>query len=259
MMADLAVFLPFSQNILWLGFAVFIRAGAMMAVVPAFGEQYIPVRLRLGITLAFTMIVAPAVANGIGPPPTTLGGYLVALGPEVIVGLFFGLALRFFVFALQVSGVIAGQSTSLSQIFGGSAGVDPQPAMGRVLVVAGMALAAIMGLHVKLVAYMMHSYEMVPFGTFIASETVMVLGVQEVARAFALGFTLAAPFVIASLIYNVTLGVINRAMPQLMVSFVGAPAITAGGLLLLMIAAPVMLAIWMAAFSEFMVNPFGAP
>ncbi|MFC3118840.1 flagellar biosynthetic protein FliR [Jhaorihella thermophila] len=38
-----------------------------------------------------------------------------------------------------------------------------------------------------------------------------------------LPFSLSAPFVIASLLYNLTLGAINRAMPQLMVTLVGAP------------------------------------
>lgn len=259
MIKDLAFLLPFSQEVLWLGFAVFLRTGAMMAVLPAFGERSVPLRLRLGLTLAFTLIVGPAVADGIGRPPETFASYIGMLGPEVIVGLFFGLALRFFIFALQIAGAVAAQSTSLSQIFGGSAGVDAQPAIGRVLVVAGLALAALMGLHVQIATYMLHSYAMVPFGTLIAAETVMMVGVKEVGRTFALGFTLAAPFVVASLIYNVTLGVINRAMPQLMVSFVGAPAITAGGLFLLFITAPVLLGVWIATFGDFMANPFGGP
>jgi len=84
-------------------------------------------------------------------------------------------------------------------------------------------------------------------------------GVTEISRAFALGFTLAAPFVIASFIYNVTLGVINKAMPQLMVAFVGAPAITAGGLILLMLAAPLMLSIWVESMALFIINPFRGP
>lgn len=256
MIAELANIVPLTQSVLWLGLAVFVRVGAMMAVLPVFGEQSVPMRLRLGITLAFTMIVAPAMSSNIGPVPAELITYLQLLGPEVIAGLFFGLGLRFFVFALQIAGTIAAQSTSLSQIFGGTAGVDPQPAMGRILVVGGLALATIFGLHVEIVAYMLQSYEMLPFGVLIAPELMMTVGVQEVSRTFSLGFTLAGPFVVASLIYNVTLGVINKAMPQLMVSFVGAPAITAGGLLLMLIASPVLLAIWLEAFSGFMAAPF---
>jgi flagellar biosynthetic protein FliR len=258
LIADLADILSLTQELLWVGFCVFIRLGAMMATLPAFGEQSVPLRLRMGGTLAFVMLVAPIVDHDIGEIPNSTVDIIAQLGPEVVVGLFFGLALRFFVFALQIAGTIGAQSTSLSQIFGGTAGVDPQPAMGRVLVIAGLALAALLGLHVKIVAYIIISYDMVPFGVLISPDIVVSLGTNEVSRAFALGFTLAAPFVVASLIYNVTLGVINRAMPQLMVSFVGAPAITAGGLILMTIAAPVLLSVWVTAFDSFMANPFGA-
>jgi flagellar biosynthetic protein FliR len=62
---------------------------------------------------------------------------------------------------------------------------------------------------------------------------------------------------VASLIYNVTLGVINRAMPQLMVAFVGAPALTAGGLGLLLVTAPILLSIFIRSLDGFMMNPMG--
>ena len=80
------------------------------------------------------------------------------------------------------------------------------------------------------------------------------------ARAFSLAFTLAAPFVIVSVLYNLTLGVINRAMPQLMVAFVGAPVITAGGLFLMLLLTPIMLSRWHETLARFLANPFsGAP
>lgn len=258
MMAELMPLLPISQTVLWVGFAVFVRISAMMAVLPAFGDQPVPIRVRLMLSLMFTLVVVPAVAPGIARLPGAPFDAMVLLGPEVITGLAFGLFLRFFILALQIAGSIAAQSTSLSQIFGGTAGVDPQPAIGHLLVVAGTALAALSGLHVQAASYMIQSYVLVPFGIAMGGEVISQIGTAEVARAFGLGFTLAAPFLIASLIYNVVLGVINRAMPQLMVSFVGAPAITAGGLLLLLITAPIMLAIWMTAFSTFMAAPFGA-
>ena len=53
------------------------------------------------------------------------------------------------------------------------------------------------------------------------------------------------------------MGVINRAMPQLMVSFIGAPAITAAGMLLLLISAPIMLQIWLRAFAVVVLDPGG--
>jgi flagellar biosynthetic protein FliR len=257
MIDDLLPLLPLSQEALWNGFVVFVRLSAMMAVLPAFGDQSVPTRVRLVLAVMFTLVVAPAVGPTIGAIPDDLLRSAAFLGPEVLAGLFFGIFLRFFILALQIAGSIAAQSTSLSQIFGGSAGVDPQPAIGHVLVVGGTALAALSGLHVQVAAYMIHSYTLVPYGVGLQPDLVSRVGTAEVARAFGLGFTLAAPFLIASLVYNVILGVINRAMPQLMVSFVGAPAITAGGLLLLLLTAPLILSVWMVAFSEFMAAPFG--
>jgi flagellar biosynthetic protein FliR len=252
----LSVF-PFAQAALWQSFAVFIRVGAIMAVLPAFGDQPVPTRVRLALAVMFTLIVTPAIAHSLPDVPPSQLQIAALLAPEAITGLFMGLFLRFFILALQIAGSIAAQSTSLSQIFGGTAVVDPQPAIGHVLVVAGTALAALMGLHVQVAVYMIHGYTMFPFGVALDSEVVIQIGTHEVTRAFGLGFTLAAPFLIASLIYNVILGVINRAMPQLMVSFVGAPALTAGGLFLFFLSAPLMLAIWIRAFSGFMAMPFG--
>lgn len=253
-MTPLTDLLGISQQALSSGFIVLLRIGAIMAVLPAFGEQSIPVRVRLALAFAFVLIVTPAIPFDAGVFPPVL---LVAF-PETITGLFFGLLLRFFIIALQIAGAIAAQSTSLSQIFGGSAGVDPQPAIGRTLVVAGLALATTMGLHVEVAAYILESYRLAPIGSLISPDVIMSVGVDQIARCFALGFRLAAPFVLASLIYNIVLGVINRAMPQLMVSFVGAPAITAGGLLLLFACSPLMLQSWHAALNSFVGNPVGA-
>ncbi len=250
--------LPYSQSALWTSFAVFIRIGAFMAVLPAFGDQPVPTRVRLVLAVMFTLVVAPTVASTVPTVPTALLTAFAILGMEALTGLFFGIFLRFFILILQIAGSIAAQATSLSQIFGGTAVVDPQPAIGHMLVVAGTALAALSGLHIQAASYMIHSYTLVPFGVGLRPELVAEVGVSEVGRAFGLGFTLAAPFPIASLIYNIVLGVINRAMPQLMVSFVGAPALTAGGLLLFFLSAPLMLALWWTAFSAFMAAPFGA-
>ena len=150
---------------------------------------------------------------------------------------------------------MAAQSISLSQLFGGTTG-EPQPAVGELLTLAGLALAVHLGLHVKLVQIFISSYEVFPPGAFPSADLMQQWQLGGIARAFALAFSLAAPFVIAGLIYNIALGAINRAMPQLMVAFVGAPALTLGGLTLLMIALPTALMIWNDSFDAFLANPF---
>lgn len=232
-------------------FLVFLRVGAAMALLPAFGEQSVPQRIRLVAALCFAAIVTPAVAERMPAEPT-----VVTIGAEVVAGLMIGAGLRLLVMALQIAGTIAAQSASLSQLFGG-AGPEPQPAMANLFVVAGLALAVNLGLHIKLTELFVLSYDLLPPGLMPQAQDAAAWGLARVGQAFALGFTLAAPFVIASTVYNLALGVINRAMPQLMVSFVGAPALTLGGLGLLALTTPFLLDVWAGVLADHIADPFG--
>ena len=178
---------------------------------------------------------------------------------EATIGLMLGLAIRLLVIALQLAGSIAAQSTALAQIFGAGAAPDPMPAIGSKQMLAGVTLAVASGLHVKAAIAMARSYEILPMGLPIPAADVAAWGTARVARAFALGFSLAAPFVIAGFAYNLALGAINRAMPPLMVAFIGAPAITFGGLLLLMLASPVLLHFWGRQLDLTLADPLALP
>lgn len=237
---------------LWSAFLVFFRVGAVMALIPGFGEQLVPSRIRLVLTLAFTAVISPAILPQLRPSD---GAFLLPIAVEVTAGLALGLGLRLFILALQMAGAIMAQATSLAQLFGGM-GPEPQPAIGHLMVTGGLALAVMSGLHVRAAELMILSYTFLPPGRLPLAADMAGWGLSEISRAFTLAFMLAAPFTIAALVYNVALGVINRAMPQLMVSFVGAPALTFGGLMLLAIVAPLALTVWLAEFNTFLANPF---
>jgi len=257
MTADLSALIAWAESALAVGFIVFLRVGAAMALFPAFGERSVPERVRLMLAFGFTLVVLPMVAPLVRPEVESLVRPGVLVVTEALAGLAIGAMIRLFVLVLQIAGSIAAQATSLAQIFGGQ-NADPQPAMGHVLFYGGLALAVLLGIHVRLAEVLILSYEVWPPGRLPGGELLSSWGQAQVVRIFALAFTLAAPFVVASLVYNVALGVINRAMPQLMVAFVGAPAITAGGLILLLLTAPLLLGLWHEALAEFLIDPFGA-
>lgn len=237
---------------------VFTRIGAVMALLPGFGEQLIPMRVRLGITIAFALVVWPLTAPDLLEPAPGQP-FLQMLVIEAGVGIVIGLGLRLMVIALQLAGSIAAQSASVAQIFGAGATPDPMPAVGSILMLAGVTLAVTSGLHVKAAVAMARSYEILPMGLAIPAADLAGWGVAHVTRAFALGFSLAAPFVIAAFAYNLALGAINRAMPQLMVAFVGAPAIVGAGLLILMLAAPLILIYWNGRLDLLLADPLALP
>lgn len=253
-MTALAELVGIAGQVLWLHAIVFLRVGPVMSLFPGFGDQSVPVRIRLMLALMLTAVTAPAVAPVMGPLAEPLPPWLIVT--ETGIGLLIGIGLRLFLIALQMAGAMAAQAMSLSQIVG-STGAEPMPAMGHFLVMGGLALAFTLGLHVRAAQMMILSYDLLPPGQAPAAWAVAEWGVARVAHAFGLAFTLAAPFVIVSVLYNLTLGIINRAMPQLMVVFVGAPFITGAALVMLMLLAPLMLTLWMEALSAFVSNPLG--
>lgn len=255
MIAEAAALLHMAQGALALGLAVLLRIGAAMALLPAFGERVVPVRVRLVLALSLTAILAPALA---GRPGLAAPDWPRLLASETVIGLALGAVLRLFVTALQMAGAMAAQATSLSQIFGTQA-ADPMPAIGHVFTIAGLAALTATGLHVRIVEFLLLSYDLLPPGRFPQPADMMDWSFGQASLAFGLAFTLAAPFLVASVLYNVTLGVINRAMPQLMVAFVGAPAITAAALVILALALPGLLEAWLAAIGRFLADPFAAP
>ena len=229
------------------GFVAFLRIGGMMLLLPGLGDRMIPVRVRLVLAFSLTAAVAPSV-----PAEVPLDAGLIAV--ETTIGLALGAVLRFLAAALAMAGMMAAQLTSLAQLFGS---VEPSSAMGNLLNLAGISLLMASNLPLMVIDLMIRSYDVLPLGLRPPGEDMVAWGVSRVAQAFALAFALAAPFALAALIYNAAMGVINRAMPQLMVALVGAPAITGASGVLLFLSAPLMLSVWKAAMIATLGDPIG--
>lgn len=237
---------------------VFARVGPVFAFLPGLGERVVPARLRLAAALAMTILIAPVLSNRIVAPDAAPIPLALFLAAETLIGTMLALSIRLMMIALQTAGTKAAQSTSLAQFFGG-AGVDPQPAMSQVLVMAALAMLMLMGLPQRVAEFLVLSYDLFPAGRFPSPADAAQWGLSRTAHAFALAFGLAAPFLIAATLYNLALGAINKAMPQLMVAFVGAPALTLGGLFLFLLAAPLMIAVWASVAGGLMVDPMALP
>jgi flagellar biosynthesis protein FliR len=249
--AELTGLLDLAEGLAWAAALAFVRIGALVALMPGLGDPAVPQRIKLALIVAFTLVVAPLLADRI----SGMGPSFLALGGEAVAGLVLGIGLRLFLVALQTAAAIIAQATTLSQLFAGAA-PEPQPAIGNLFLIAGIALAMTAGLHVRAAELVILSYDILPAGGRPLAGDAADWSLALISRTFSLAFMLASPFVIASMLYNLALGAINRAMPTLMVSMVGAPALTLGALAMLAIATPVILSAWLAALSEHLAQPF---
>lgn len=247
-----------AEGVIFIALAVFTRISALLFMLPGFGERQIPTRIKLVGGLAFAVAAWPMVTplvEGRGAALTPdIGGLGLALLAEAAIGLLLGFATRLMIFALQTAGMIAAQNLSLSQMFGGVS-ADPEPTIASILTLAAIALALALGLHVKATALIVSSYEALPLGVFPLGGDVAEWATYRVGSTFSLAVSLALPFIVVSFIYNLALGFINRAMPQMMVAFVGMPAIILFGLFLLSTMIGGILYYWHDLFDAVLANP----
>jgi flagellar biosynthetic protein FliR len=236
----------------WPAYIVFLRVGAFIAFMPGIGEQTIPVRFKLLFSIVLSIPILPFIDSV--PPPSLYNVFLLSF-TEPVVGLLLGIGLRLFILAMQIAGSIAAQSTSLAQISAGAFS-DPMPAIGQLLTMAAVTIFFVLDLHVHTFLLILSSYSLLKIGIFPDPNQVVTWGTNQIAHCFSLAFQLSAPFILLSLIYNITLGAINRAMPQLMVIFVGAPFITWSTLFIFMLISTSITKVWVNNISQFIIWPF---
>jgi flagellar biosynthetic protein FliR len=239
------------------GFLIFLRTGAMAALMPGLGEFFIPMRVRLAVSLAYAALLLPVLGPDM-PTPANFGAALPPMLAEVAAGLMLGLALRLTLLAVQITGSLIAQSTSLSQMFGPMGGPEPVPAFGGFLIVSATLLAVANGLHVKAALVLLGSYRTIPPGTLPDAVAIARWATSQAGALFGLGLSLAGPVILAYFLLNLVQGAMTRAMPAMMVTFVAAPALALAGIGLLFLLLPVMLASWFAVWDRVLAAPLEA-
>ena len=241
-----------SSNEMWVFVLVFSRIGSAVSVLPLFGSQAVPMRVRLAIALVLSYVLTWTLSIHDTPDVTRID--LFDIVSEMLIGLALGLFVRLILISIQMAGTMAAQSTSLSQVFG-TASSEPMPALGHLFTYGSVAMLAAVGFHLEIIDYLNQFYQVVPMTSEIpiADFAEWIIGVVQL--CFELAFVLALPFFSISLLYNVSIGFINKAMPQLMVAFVGAPLITLMSLALMALLTPVIFTLWHSNLSSLLSNP----
>lgn len=243
---------------------IFTRLSVFLFLVPGIGETAIPQRVRLTAAFLITWMLVPLILPSVTiTNPTVTEGFLL-IAKEAFYGFIFGFSFRLMIFALQILGNIVSQAMSISQVLGEGIATEPNTTISSLLMIAGATLLVTMNLHVEAIGVFYRSYETFPLGSVPDLDNVAHMMTYKSMEIFTLGVTLALPFIIINFVYNLMLGFLNRAMPQLLVSFVGMPAITGAGLFLLSIAAVNMLVFWAKIYADMSMDlpllpPGGAP
>jgi flagellar biosynthetic protein FliR len=112
------------------------------------------------------------------------------------------------------------------------------------------ALVFASGLHTVLIEGLAASFDLLPAGRFIDAGLLLEHGVRTLADGFLLALRLMMPFLINSVLVNVSIGLANKMSPQIPVYFISMPFVAAGGLIACWALLPDMLAQFSAAVRD---------
>lgn len=216
------------------------RIGGLVLIAPTLAARNVPMRLKIGFIVIFTMLLAPAAVTVDGVVPVITPASMLS---ETVIGFAIGLGAAVIVGAAEAAGETMAVQIGLS----GASLLDPvnnmtMPAVGGFMQTVAITILLTTDLHLVMLDALSASTRVAPVGGSLSMADGLWAMVGTTSTLFALGLQLAAPVMTVVLIANVSLAVLSRAAPQLNVLGLAFPLQIGVGLLTLFAALPYMLA-----------------
>lgn len=212
----------------------FARIGAIVMLLPGFGETSVPQRIRLGLAFLLALVLYPITSrlypSGLSTHATALTAMLAG---ELAIGLFLGMATRLVLAGAQVAGTTIANQMGL----GFAMTVDPTQGQqgvifGNFLSLMAVTLIFVTDLHIPALSAVSSSFTLFPPGQWVPVGDFAEVTVLLVAESFKVGLQISAPFLAFGLIFNLGVGMLQKMMPQFQIFFVTMPLTIGLGLLL---------------------------
>jgi flagellar biosynthetic protein FliR len=168
---------------------------------------------------------------------------------ELMIGALIGLMARLYMMALQFIG--AGVAMLIG--YGGMAGpgieeAEPQAALASIISFSALLLLFVFDFHHEVVRALVASYSVAPLNVFFNPQAALVDIADTLSEAFFMVLRLGSPFVAYAILVNLTIGFVNKLVPQIPVYFISLPFVIAGGLVIIYFGAGSMLALFADSF-----------
>ena len=207
----------------WMGslFWALGRVAGLCLVAPVFSSSMVPARIRIGLILVLTLILAPLASAAIDP---LSGAGVVAMLGQVLVGAAIGFVLRMAFEAVALGGELVSQSMSL----GFASVADPQTGasstvLSQFYLMLVTLLFVVMDGHLRLIALLADSFHGLPAGEPAISAKGLYAVAGFAAELFAGGVRVALPAMTSLLVVNIGFAAISRAAPSMNLFAVGFP------------------------------------
>ena len=240
-------------------FVVLTRVGAAMMMLPGIGGNLVSLRIRLWLAVSISFLMLPVLGSLFPAAPASLGGMLLTVFGEVVVGLYMGTVVSFLMSVLSLAGSIIGFQVGLTNAFSFDPIAQQQSQLltGFLSNVGMLAIFATNTHHLMFQA-IVDSYTLFPPGQTLPwgdfTETLSHL----VTETFRVGFQFAAPLVVLGLLFYTGLGLLSRLVPQLQIFFIAQPVQILVGIWMFMMTLPMIVSLFLR-FIENGLTPYLIP
>ena len=200
-----------------------VRLSGLMLFAPFYGSSVIPSRVKAGLVIALTLLLFPAVGQGIGP--YALMDCPIVVFREFLIGAGMGIATNLVFDASQMAGQILGVQMGFSLVNI----LDPQTQVDTTVIAVFyqsivMLLFLRMDVHFWLLKAIGDSFLYLPPSTTHLSNFFTMAIIKTGGMVFGLGVRIAAPVLAATLVTDILLGFLGKASAQLPLMLLG-PAV----------------------------------
>ncbi len=224
--------MPLDADLIFGFFLVFVRASAMLISSPVFGAQHTPANIRVMTTLSIAAALTLALKPHLPSAPQDLITFVGAIANEAVAGLLLGTFVSFVFLAIQMAGSFLDFQIGLgsSQIMNPITGVPVTIVAQMKFLLAVAIFLAMNGHHAMFRAFVL-SYDAIPAISIASLGALQGHVVTMIGAMSLLALQISAPVAAVSIIIDVGLGLINKAVPQMPVMVVGMPAKLMAGIL----------------------------
>lgn len=192
---------------------VFCRMGGMIFFNPLLQRKNVPPQVRAGLALGLTVLLAPTLNTGAAPSGLALA---LAMLAELALGFAFGFVFQVFYYLLFTAGDVIDMGFGLSMAKAFDPGTNLQASFsGNLFQLLFVLYFFATDSHLLLVRVMASSYDLVGVGAAHVGANAAGFLTSLFVTAFSLVLHLAAPFLAASFVLEIAMGVLMKLIPQI--------------------------------------------
>ncbi len=203
---------------------VLTRCTGFFIAGPIFAQRTLPAHVKILLSVTTAVALYPVVSGSVGPLPTSLLGFALAVLGETFMGVILAFAALLPFIGIRLAGSLMG----IQMGFGIVNIMDPQggqrvPLIAQLYDILAVVLFFLLGGHHLLLRALSTSLRLVPLGGVVLTQGVPGHIIGMAGGVFVTALAVGGPMITVLFLTDAAMGFVARTVPQMNIFIVGFP------------------------------------